>query len=348
MPLTLGSAELTQQTNRVFVPGGLIMRLFFAGRKYTPEKYVKVVTTKGGRRLAPYVSPKIGGKVMTKEGKTVDVYEPPMLKPKYITEADSILEDQSIFYGDGMTAQDRAEERLIEDEKQLKTDVYRRMEHQAVSVATTGKFTANGEGVEEEFDYGMDADNIEVLTGTNLWSDGGSNPLGDIDRWCDEVFVATGKAPTAIVMGTSAYASFKVNAKVVAAFDKRNIFVGQIKPSQMLDENGTPIQGVTHIGRYEDKNLEMYVYKDVYVDEAGVTQEMFPVDRVILGDSYGTGHFAFAGITDKKELGNQVFVGEVFVKSWTQDDPDDEYLLGKSKPMPVPSDIDSFKSVKVV
>lgn len=348
MPLGLGSSELTQQTNKVFVPGGLISRLFFAGRKPTAEKYVDVTTTKGGRRLAPYVSPKVGGVVMTKQGKKIATYEPPLLKPKYITEADSILDAQGLFYGDGMTASERAEEQLIEDEKQLKTDVYRRMEHQAVSVVTTGKFTALGEGVEEEFDYGMDTNNIEVLTGTALWTDAGSHPLIALGEWSDDVFQATGKRPTAVVFGTSVYAAFKAHADVKEAYDKRHIFVGEIKPRPMLDENGEIIQGVTYVGRYEELNLDLYVYKDYYEDEDGTVQDMFPVDKLVMGSANGTGHFAFAGITDKKELGTQVFVGEIFVKTWTQDDPDDEYLLGKSKPLAIPSDIDSFKCVTAV
>jgi hypothetical protein len=348
MPLGLGSRELTQQTNRVYVPQGLITRLFFGENKYFETKYVDVVVTKGGRKLAPYVSPKIGGKVMRKEGGTVKTYEPPMLKPKFVTEADSILNQQAVFSADGMDASERAAEQLIKDEADIKASVARTKEQQAVELVTTGKFTAKGEGVEEEFDYGMDANNIEILTGVALWTDAGSDPIAALGEWRTDIFKATGKAPNAVVMGADVAAAFMAHDRVIKAFDTRNITIGELRPKIMLDEDGNELDGVTYIGKITQLGLDIYSYVDFYEDENGDMQEVFPADRLVMGRANAGGHFAHGAITDKKELGTEVFVGEVFVKSWQEDDPDDEFLLGKSRPLAVPSDIDSFKSVKAV
>ena len=348
MPLGLGSRELTQQTNRVYVPQGLITRLFFSEQKFYDTKHVDVVTTKGGRKLAPFVSPKIGGKVMRKEGGKVATYEPPMLKPKFVTEADSILEQQGVFSADGMDASDRAAEQLIEDEKNIRLSVTRRKEHMAVSLVTTGKFMAKGDGVEEEFDYGMDANNKEVLTGSALWTDGGSNPLSDLKRWKDEIFKLTGKAPNAVVLGSDVASAFMSHDKVIKAFDTRNITIGELRPQIMLDADGNELDGVTYIGKITQLGLDVYSYVDYYEDENGDMQDLYPTDTLVMGRTNAGGHFAHGGVTDKKELGAEVFVGEVFVKSWQENDPDDEFIMGKSRPLPVPSDIDSFKTVKAV
>lgn len=348
MALDFGSAELTQQTNNIYEPAGFITKLFFGESKPVASAFVKVHTTKGGRKLAPFVSPKIGGKVMEKQGKTVDTYEPALLKPKYITEADSILAAQGVEYADGKTAQERAEDQLLLDEAQLKRDVYRRIEHMAVSLVTSGAFTAKGDGVEEEFNYGMDANNIEVLTGTALWTNAASAPLTDLASWADEIFEKTGTYPDSTVMGANVYAAFKAHASVKEAFDNRNITIGMLKPAPMMDMDGNRLNGVVYAGHVDELGLDIYRYVDFYEDDAGVTQDMFPKDKLVMGSSMAGGHIAYAGITDKKELGSSVFVGEIFVKTWSVDDPDDEYLLGKSKPLPVPSDIDSFKSVKAV
>ena len=348
MALDFGSAELTQQTEKIYVPAGLITRLFFKDKMPVASKYVKVHTTKGGRKLAPFVSPKIGGKVMTKQGVSVDTYEPALLKPKYITEADSILDMQGIQYADGKDAQTRAEDELAKDERNLKLDVYRRIEHMGVSLVTTGKFLAKGDGVEEEFDYGMDANNIIVLTGAALWTDAGSDPLTALATWADDIFESTGQYPDSCVMGADVYAAFKANSKVKEAFDNRNITLGELKPAPMLDENGNKLNGVVFAGHVDELDLDIYRYVDFYDDEDDVTQDMFPKNKLVMGSERSSGNVSFAAITDRKELGSSLFVGEVFVKTWSQDDPDDEYLLGKSKPLPVPSDIDSFVCVTAV
>jgi len=348
MPLGLGSRELTQQTNRVYSPAGLITALFFALNKFSETKYVDVVVTKGGRKLAPYVSPSIGGKVMRKEGGTVSVYEPPLLKPKFVTDANSILDQQAIFFGDGMDASERAVEQLLKDEQDIKDSVYRTKEAQAISLVTTGKFMAKGEGVEEEFDYGMDANNIEVLTGTSLWTDAASTPLTDLSKWRTEIFKATGKAPNACVMGTDVAAAFMSHSKVIDAFDTRNITIGELRPAPMLDEDGNELGGVTYIGKITQLGLDVYSYVDFFEDEADVVQDLYPVNKLVMGRTNAGGHFAHGAITDKKELGTELFVGEIFVKSWQENDPDDEFILGKSRPLAIPSDIDSFKCVTAV
>ncbi len=348
MPLGLGSRELTQQTNRVYTPAGFITALFFADNKFSETKYVDVVVTKGGRKLAPYVSPKVAGKVMRKEGGKVSTYEPPMLKPKFITDADSILEQQAVFFGDGMDASERAVEQLLKDEEEIKASISRTKEAQAVSLVTTGKFTAKGEGTEEEFDYGMDANNIEVLTGTALWTDAGSNPLKALSDWRTDIFKATGKNPNAVVMGVDVAEAFTSHDAVIKAFDTRSINVGELRPTPMTDEEGNEIAGVTYIGRITKLGMDVYSYVDFVEDEDEVVQEVFPADKLVMGRTNAGGHFAHGAITDKKELGTEVFVGEVFVKSWQENDPDDEFIMGKSRPLAIPSDIDSFKCVKAV
>ncbi len=348
MALGFDSAELTQQTNNIYVPTGFITKLFFGDSKPTSSFMVKVHTTKGGRKLAPFVSPKIGGKVMSKKGKTVDTYEPALLKPKYITEADAIVEEQGVLYADGLDPQERAEDQLLKDEELLKNDVYRRVEHMCVSLVTTGKFTAVGDGVEEEFDYRMDSNNIEVLTGTALWTDPSSSPLDDLSNWADEIYKNTGDYPDSGVYGADVYSAFKKHPSVIEAFDTKNITIGSLAPAPMLDENGEVLKGVVFAGHISDLGMDIYRYVDFYDDDNNVAQDMFPKDKLVMGTKNSDGHVAYAGITDKKQLGTAVFVGEIFVKTWSQEDPDDEYLLGKSKPLPVPSDIDSFKCVKAV
>lgn len=348
MPLDLRASELTQQTERTYAVAGLITQLFFAENKNSESKYVELRIVKSGKQSAPYVSPMVGGKVMKREGTEVKVFQPPLLKPKFVTEADAILEQQARLYGDGLDAEDRAMAQLDKDEKELKLMVNRAKELQAVKVATEGKFLAKGDGVEAEFDYGMNANNMETLTGSAMWSDSASDPLQDLEDWQDEIFQLTGLAPNAVVMGKGASASFRKHQKVKDAFDTRHIYVGELKPVPMKDEDGKRLAGTAYVGYIEALDLHIYKYSDTIKDEDGNGVEVFPSNKILMGATDAGGHFAHGAISDAKELKGEIYIGEMFVKSYWTDDPAFEFLVAQSKPLAIPADVDSFKTVEVV
>jgi len=348
MPLGFTARELTQQTNQTHVPQCLITALFFAGSKPSKSKFIEIRITKSGRKIAPYVSPRVGGKVMKKNGKSLSIFEPPLMKPKYVTESEAILDEQSAFFADGLEPEDRALEQLDTDEKELKMMVERAKEMQVSSLVTTGKFIAKGEGVEAEYDYNMSPDNLETLVSNRLWSNSDSKPLDDLENWKDEIYKKTGLTPNAMIMGSDAFHAFKNNPSVEKIFDKNNIFSAQQKPVDLVDSEGNKIEGAGY-GIYIDYlDLHVYKYNAMFVDEDDNDVDVYPTNKITMGVSNAGGHFAFGAIADRKELGNEIFVGEIFVKTYWTDDPSDEYLLAQSKGLGVPSDIDSFKTVEVV
>ncbi len=348
MPLDFTARELTNQITQTHVPQCLITALFFADSKPSKNKFIEIRVNKRGKKIAPYVSPRVGGKVIRREGKALSIFEPPLMKPKYVTESDAILDEQSTFFADGLEPEDRALIQLDEDEKELKLMVERQKEMQVASLVTTGKFIAKGEGIEAEYDYSMSSDNIEIFVGSKQWSDDTSKPLDDLENWKDEIYKKTGQVADTVVMGTTAFSAFKNNPSVEKLFDKNHVFAVQNKPVELVDAEGNKIEGAGYGIYIEYLDLHVYRYNATFTDEDENSVDVYPTNKITMGVSNAGGHFAYGAIADRKELGTELFVGEIFVKSYWTDDPADEFLLAQSKGLGVPSDIDSFKTVEVV
>ena len=76
-----------------------------------------------------------------------------------------------------------------------------RMEWMRWQVLGTGKLTVDEGGIDFEVDYGVPASQQETLLTTARWSDlDDSDPLGDIETWCQNHVTNTGIRPKEMVM----------------------------------------------------------------------------------------------------------------------------------------------------
>ncbi|GEM_PF-1640166 len=340
---------LTGQINIIHPVGNFLTKTFFNDEKHSDTKYVDIVITKGGKEIAPHVSPRIAGKIQKKNGKKLETYEPPLLKPKFVTEAEEALEGSTVFYANGASPAERAAQILIDDLDDGKSRIERSKELMVANALIDGKIIVKGDGVEDEIDFGRNGSNTKVLTGTALWSHVDSDPRSDLKAWKQELFDRSGVVPTEVVFGQDVGNAYTSHAKVQAAFDKKNIFLGEYRP-----ENIEP--GVDFIGYDRELNLNIYKYVAKYADP--ITKNDTPylaADKLILGakrESTGA-HVAFGGISDfkafKKEgMGVNLFVGTIFVKSYEENDPSVRFLVFQSKPLPIPGNVDATMSAKVV
>ena len=67
---------------------------FFFHEKTFVTKSVDMDYKKGARKLAPFVSREIGGKVVPNTGYTTETYTPPFIAPDKVTTIDDILDRQ--------------------------------------------------------------------------------------------------------------------------------------------------------------------------------------------------------------------------------------------------------------
>ncbi len=346
MDLDFSTRALVQSVAQIKPINNFITKTFFNISEFSETKYVDVIVKKAGRKLAPFVSPKLAGKVMKRDGKILKTYEPPLLKPKFVTEAEELLSTNTVFYADGSDAEDRAALRLAEDLADGKDRIARRKELMATQVLLTGKLLVKGDGVEDELDFGRDADNTKVLTGALLWTDSTSSPLDDLRNWSQDLFDKTGLAPDKIVFGKDVGNAFMKHETIRNAFDIRNITLGELAPKKLED-------GVVFLGHINELNLDIYKYVDFYEDEDGTSKLILPADKLILGSTRAEGKFVHGGIVDFKAFKSagsdmNIFVGDIFVKSYEEEDPSVRFLVFQAKPLPLCGDVDAYLCAKVV
>lgn len=350
MAISLFTARsLTAKVNVIHPVDNFLVQTFFGKEVPSDTKYVEIKVTKGGKDIAPFVSPRLEGKVLKQSGQKLEVYEPPLQKPKFMTIAEDLLENNSAHYANGATPEERAAEQLITDLDDGKGRIYRRTELMAAQALETSKIIVKGEGVEDEIDFGRKSSHTKVLTGTALWTDSSSDPLANLEKWQGEVLDESGVDPDICVMGRDAGNAFKKHPKVLEMFDKKDISIGELKPEKKM-------KGVTYLGYIKELDLQVYKYVGKYKHpETSVNTLYWPADKIVIGASHEQtdAHVAFGGIADMKTFRKEgmdvnLFVGQIFVKSWEVEDPSGRYLMFQSKPLPIPGNVDASMCAKVV
>ena len=123
---------------------------FFSHEKTFVTKSVDMDYKKGARKLAPFVSREIGGKIIPNTGYTTETYTPPFIAPDKVTIIDDILDRQpgeSLY--SGRTPAQRAVEKLARDFSKLDEMITRREEWMCAQALYTGVIPIIGDGLNE-------------------------------------------------------------------------------------------------------------------------------------------------------------------------------------------------------
>ena len=202
-PRTLGKLVRRLPPVRTF-----FLDTFFREKKTFHTKHVEVDFKKGGRALAPFVHPKIGGKTIPNAGYQTVSYTPALVAPNKITTVDDLLERSA---GEnpysGKKPADRAVEKLAEDLRELKEMIVRREEWMAATAIFTGKIPIIGEGLNEEIDFEF-TNEEKIVTDGLKWSADTADPLADLERWHEQV-QKNGFVNCNMILQSSSPASFR-------------------------------------------------------------------------------------------------------------------------------------------
>ena len=171
-----------------FKPRMFLRDMFFHGQD--PQTHTTtsfdIDIFKGKRRVAPYVKPIHQGVLVEKEGFTTKNFTPPYVKPKFVSKAQDFLtrEIGKTMYAPGDGPSQRAQKQLGKELAEGDDMISRLEETQAAQLMETGKVVVTGKGYDGlEIDFGMDANHIITLSGTDLWTDAASQPLEQFRAW---------------------------------------------------------------------------------------------------------------------------------------------------------------------
>lgn len=307
---------------------------FFANKEYSQTDKVDVDIKIGGLKVAPYVSEKIGGKVVENSGFKTETFTPPLVSPLKVTTAADIQKrsmGENIY--SARTADERAAEKLVKDMQDLDEMITRREELMCAEAIFKGEIEVKGDGIDYVISFGHK--NRETLSGGDLWSADTSNKLADLKRWRRTV-QETGFVNTdSVIMAADVADELLKDKEIKELLNIRNVSIGQIAISELP-------QGATYIG-YLAEVGHLYSYNAHYFDEEEeVAKPLVPSGMLALLSSETDFSMGYGAITLVKDDEFITFESERVPDSWTEKNPARKMVQMSSKPLPIPKEINGW------
>lgn len=321
-------------------PSSFWLDNFFTRQINFTTRYIDFDVVDEGKRLAPFVAPSNQGKVIAIDGFSTKRFSPAYIKAKGVVDPEMIMDRQAgEAYNGTMSLQARRDAVVGFMVRKFKNQIWRRWEWMAAQSALYGQITVSGELYPTvTIDFGRHANQTVILTGTALWTNSGSNPLGDLEAMGNSTHKLAGYSTPSVIMGPAAWAAFIAHASVKALLETR-------RGSTSTAETG-PGAGGTYEFKGTFGSIKVWVYNELYEDENGVSQPfMDPRDVFACAADGFAGVRCFGAILDKK-AGYQAV--DIFGKMWENEDPSVEYLLLQSAPLMVPKNPNASWRMRVV
>jgi len=312
---------------------------FFSQVRPTITSTIDIDIVKGKRRLAPFVSQRIGSTTMETDGFTTSTYRPPLVAPDYPFTGEDLetrLPGENIY--SGQSPDDRLAVLIGSKLAEFENAIARREEWMVAQALATGKIPVVGEGVNQLIDFQLT--NKQTLGVKAKWnytaSDANSHPIKDLKRWKREL-AKSGFTPTHCIMDTGAGDAFLAHPDIEKLFSMQNANFGTLAP------RSTDPDGTCFLCRLNEIGLDVYTYEEWYVDPVDNEEKpLLPNGTVIMAssNSVSTGFvMAYASIID---VVNGTFSLSRVPKSWLQNKPPVRYLALQSRPLPIPTMVDSW------
>lgn len=320
-----------------------LLDTFFPNIKMSETEYVAIDIDVGLRRMSPFVSPLVEGKLVEQRRYQTNIYKPAYIKDKRAPDLRKpVMRMIGERIGGGDLSGAEREMANINFEMADQIDMLdRRLEWMAASALTTGKVTVQGEGFPTEvIDFGRDPSLTVALTGSAQWgvpanfNSAGKDPVPakSIETWQHQILKLSGAAVTDIVFTTTSFEMFLNSTLAEGAIKFPNLanFGNAINPGAQI------ARGAVFKGQWGQYRL--WVYNDWYIDDNGVEQPMIPDGTVIMSGPDLMGTRAFGQILDP----NFNYAALPYApKTWVEEDPAQRILLMQSSPLVIPSRVNA-------
>lgn len=323
------TAALNYVVQNLFAQGqNFLLNRFFPGVQQNQTEEIRFDVINGSRRIAPFCSPLVEGKIVESLGYKTNLFKPAYIKDKRVFDGNRPFRRfPGEQIGGTMDPSARMARILADEEADQINMVHRRLEVMAGEVMTTGKVTISGDKYPTVVvDFARDASLTITLAGAARWNQAGTDPLADLETWANLVLALTGAMPIDVVMGQDAWKIFRANAAVLAYINRFNLNGTTLKMDAMTRE------GAVSMGSIAGFNI--WVYQGLYYDDvSATTKQILSANSVLLAAPEIEGYQAYGAIRDE-QAGFQA--QQYFVKSWIEEDPPVRYLMLQSAPLVVP------------
>ncbi len=311
-------------------------KTFFPGDQTHVTEEVEFDVRKGKRIMAPFVSPRKGGKVIKRQGYKTNQFKTPKIAPERVVTIDDISKrsiGENIY--SRKTPSEREDELLAKDMTDLEESIDRRKEWMCRQVLYEGKLDVKDEeeGVDFQIDFGFS--NIVVLGENEQWKLETVNPLSIFKRLRKKIIKETGRAPDIAVFATDAIEDFINNKHVMNAMDVLRMKNIVIEP-RVIDP------ALTFYGRIAELDLDIYTYEEWFLNDEGEDESMTPPGTVLLGHSDGEGQIEYGLVTQMEEKKFHSYEGKLVPKVWVDETDEVKKVRMTSRPLPRPFDVESW------
>jgi hypothetical protein len=320
-----------------FTPTTFLRDRYFATvRTFDTAKVDVDIVDASGRKLAPFVNPKIGGKVVERHGYRTNTYEAPELSPQMITTAEDMLKrlpGEALY--SGMSPTERAAQQLGADLRELDEIITRREEAMCAEALFTGKIAVKGEGYDEVIDFwGADEANKPTTEITTKWSATTADIIGDLRKIRRTVIQKSGVTPTEIVCGSDVIDVLLKDTNVAAALNTRRVDLGMIQIQDLPN-------GVTYYGNLA--GLDIYGYDSWYLGEDGKELPFVPAKQVLFASQAAKTTMAYGCVSLAGDDAVQFYAERRVPDSWVQRaNPSGRVVQIKSRPLPIINQVHGF------
>lgn len=345
--LTYDTAALVEVVPNLKLSQNFLLDRFFPNIVEAPTEEVAIDVDVGIRRMAPFVSPLVEGKLVESRKYQTNLFKPAYIKDK---RAPDLRKPVRRMIGERIGGELSGEERMmanLQAEMEDQVDILnRRLEWMAASALQTGTVRVEGEGFETVVvNFGRDATLTIALTGSNRWGETlnaegrDSNIVGQIDHFGQLVLKKSGAVMTDIVFTPSAWAKFQLAEGLQGAiyYPKLAGSGNEINPGSQV------VKGAIYKGRWGQYDL--WLYSDWFVDDNNVEQPMLVDGNIIIsGGTALMGTRAFGMIIDPKfAYGAMAYAP----KTWIVEDPAQQMIMMQSAPIVIPSRVNASICINV-
>jgi hypothetical protein len=335
------TATLVAAMPSLKVPSRFLLDTFFPLEilSDTPEVAIDVDT--GLRRLAPFVSPLVEGKMVESRQFQTGIFRPAYIKDKRVPDLTRPVRRQigERLLGAGTSGQDRFEANLAYELNDQVEMITRRLEWMAAQVLMKGSVTIEGDGFPAQVvNFGRAPQLTVSLTGSAAWGQPGVSPSQFLTTWALAVQQASGAMVQDVILTPSPYFALSADLRVINA-------IWAPRSGESIVDYGlyTP-NGAQLVGQYGQ--FRLWLHSEFFVDPVdGIEKPLLPDGTVLLVSREMNGVRAFGQIMDPKfSYGPMAYAPKI----WYQEDPAQTVMLMQSAPIVIPSRVNAALAATVM
>lgn len=322
----LSWASMTATVNEIKSPNVFLQQLLFSRHQSFPTEIAELSILRGDRTVAPLIR-------KDSEAVMVDAYTDDFVnigfpnirlkRPQTASEAMFTRRPGTVIFPSS-GQQLSAIEQLFARDLQAMADKVTNTVELMVSEALTGVLAMQGvDGYNFQIDYDRPA--AHDLSASVVWSDSSADPFVDFLAAKRLVNDEHGLPITHAIMASDAAAEFIVLDSVKAQLDNRRITAGQLDLTNSFNESGAIFLGRIY-------GVDVWEYGRSLDGQALVAAGTVQLVSATPG---AENWLYFGAIPDMDALGERLFVGERFSKSWIEKDPSIRQLLLHTRPIPM-------------